>query len=209
MTRQPKAKVFGIGFQKTGTSSLGKALEQNGYSVIDFYGTELPLDELRATYVARGLELARQYDAVQDMPWPLMFRELDQAFPRAKFVLTVRDTDSWYKSMVNHFGTTPTPIRQLTYGEDAPAPVGQEARYREVYEAHSRTVQDYFANRPGDLLVMDLEAGDGWPELGPFLGLASIPQGPFVHANPAAMRQTLGYRLKRRIYQVRRLLRLT
>lgn len=197
-------KVFGIGFQKTGTSSLGEALEHLGYSVIDYFGTTLPLDELRARYVELGLELAQKYDAVQDMPWPLMFRELDQAFPGAKFILTERDADTWYDSMVKHFGETPTPMRQMTYGEDAPAPAGNKERYHEVYLAHNDTVKAYFADRPNDFLILNLEKGDGWRELGAFLNRTDVPEGSFVHANKAEKRKTLGYQLERLKTRVKR-----
>ncbi len=192
-------KIFCIGFQKTGTSSLRDALIQLGYSVTGVFGRDVPLAELRATYVERGLEIAKDFDAVEDMPWPLMFRELDQAFPGAKFILTTRDTDRWYRSIAGHFGADPYHIQQLTYGDDAPAPVGHEARYRSVYEAHNAAVREYFAGRPDDLLEMCLERGDGWAQLGAFLGRSDVPDGPFIHTNSQGQRRTLRYRVVRKL----------
>lgn len=201
-TQTPKTKVFCIGFQKTGTSSMRDALKSLGYSVAGHYGTDLPVEELRERYVEIGLEMAKDYDAVQDMPWALIYRELDAAYPGAKFVYTMRDADNWITSMVKHFETRPSSVRQLTYGEDCPCPQGNEEQYKKVYLAHRAAVLEYFAGRPGDFLVMDLERGDGWAELGAFLGLENVPQGPFVHSNPAEMRDTLSYRfstLKNRV----------
>lgn len=192
-------KVFCIGFQKTGTSSLRDALTKLGYSVTGVFGRVTPLEQLRETFVDRGLEIAQDYDAVEDMPWPIMFRELDHAFPNSKFILTVRDTDRWYASIASHFGSNPNPIQQLVYGEDAPAPVGHEARYREVFEAHNAAVRDYFAERPGDLLEMWLERGDGWAELGAFLGREDVPDGPFVHTNSSKERTSLLNRIRMRL----------
>lgn len=195
----PKRKVFCIGFQKTGTSSLRDALGSLGYDVAGVFGRETPLDELRDTFVQRGLEIAAKHDAVEDMPWPLMFRQLDAAFPGSKFILTLRDTDRWYRSIADHFGANPYHIQQLTYGEDAPAPVGHEARYRQVYEAHNAAVRAYFAERPDDFLEFWPERGDGWPELGEFLGLERVPVAPFVHTNSSRQRRSLYQRIRKRL----------
>jgi hypothetical protein len=188
-----KTKVFCIGFQKTGTTSMDRALQHFGYQVAGLFGLYTPIDELRRTYVETGLDIAAKHDAVQDTPWPLLYRELDAAFPGSRFILTVRDTDSWYKSIASHFVDTPGPLQELTYGEDAPAPLGHEARYRQVYEGHNAAVLDYFKDRPKDFLVMDLQAGDGWEKLCPFIG-EPTPDMPFLHANPAKVRDTLIYR---------------
>ncbi len=196
-----RPKVFCIGFQKTGTSSMREALRTLDYSVTGVFGRDVKLEQLRQTYVEMGLAIAKGYDAVEDMPWPLMFRELDQAFPGSKFVLTVRDVDRWWKSISGHFGDNPYHLQQLTYGDDAPAPVGHEARYREVYSAHNAAVMAYFADRPNDLLVMRLEDGDGWEKLCPFLGVKQ-PDAPFVRTNSSAQRRTLLYRVRNRLVKM-------
>lgn len=171
------------------------ALARLGYRVADYFGNDMSFQDLRDNYVSYGLELAKDYDAVQDMPWPLMYRELDTAFPGSKFIFTARDPDAWYQSMVKHFGSKPSVVRQLTYGEDHPFPEGDEEHYKSVYIDFEKEVLEYFSGRPDDFLVMNLERGDGWAELGAFLRLKDIPQGPFEHSNPAEMRDTLRYRL--------------
>lgn len=195
-------KIFCIGFQKTGTSSVRDALSQIGYSVTGVFGRDVPLHDLKYDYVERGLEIAKQFDAVEDMPWPLMFRELDEAFPGSKFILTMRETDRWYNSIARHFGANPYHIQQLTYGDDAPAPVGHEARYREVYDAHNAAVCAYFADRPDDLLELWLERGHGWAELGAFLGRDDVPHGQFVHTNSNKQRRSFAYRLKAKLIRL-------
>jgi len=194
-------KVFCIGLQKTGTSSMRDALQQLGYRVAGVYGRDKSLEELRQTYVEDGIALARQYDSVEDMPWPLIFRELDAAYPGSKFILTVRETDRWYKSIAGHFGANPYHLQQLTYGDDAPAPVGHEARYREVFEAHNAAVRAHFSERPDDLLIMELEKGDGWSKMGAFLGVP-VPDGPFVRTNTSGQRRTLFNRVRSRLKRI-------
>lgn len=193
-----QSKVFCIGFQKTGTSSIREALRSLGYRVHGVFGRDMKLPDLRRRFVETGLQIAQDHDAVEDMPWPLMFRELDAAFPGSRFILSVRDTDRWYASIAGHFGANPYHIQQLTYGDDAPAPVGHEARYRAVYDAHNDAVMTHFAERPGDLLVMRLEAGDGWGKLCRFLG-EPMPEPPFIHTNSQAQRHTLVNRIRSRL----------
>lgn len=203
MPEKPKQKVFCVGFQKTGTTSLRDALRQMGYKVASVYAGDLPIEEMRRVYLPMGLELAKQFDAVQDMPWPLIFRELDAAFPGSKFILTERDPDRWYRSITGHFGAGISARQQLTYGDDYGTPVGNEAHYREVYLAHNAAVRAYFADRPDDLLIMDLEKGHGWNELAAFLGLENAPSGPFVHSNSVADRQKLSYRARMKLRRLK------
>ena len=132
------------------------------------------------------------------MPWPLMFRELDKAFPGSKFVLSWRETDRWLASICDHFGAHPDVMQQLTYGEDAAAPVGNEARYRAVYDAHNAAVRAYFQERPGDLLEMNLAHGDGWEKLCPFIG-EPTPERPFPRVNTTAARKSLWQRARRKL----------
>lgn len=191
-------KVFCIGFQKTGTTSLEAALRMLGYRVTSIFGQDLALEELKRSYVARGLEIAQTVDAVQDMPWPLMYRELDAAFPGARFILTWRDTDRWLASICDHFGRNPAVLQALTYGPEAAFPVGHEDRYRTVYDRHNADVRAYFRDRPGDLLEMNLSQGDGWEALCGFLG-RPVPEAPFPTSNTAQTRHSLAHRIGRRL----------
>lgn len=194
-----RPKVFCVGFQKTGTTSLYAALTRLGWRTAAVVGRDLTAAELRARAKDLCLETAGRFDAAEDMPWPLFFRELDQSYPGAKFVLTVRDGESWYQSVLAHFGDAPVEMHKFVYGDDAAAPAGRRETYLRVYERHNADVRDYFKNRPDDLLVMDLAAGDGWPQLSAFLGVAA-PDEPFPRRNRRSDRRSLGYRLRRRLH---------
>lgn len=189
-----RAKVVGIGFHKTGTTSLRVALEMLGYRVTGPNWVDDP-DIRRKVYDLAHAELDL-YDAAQDNPWPILFREIDAWYPGTKFVLTIRSTDSWIRSAVNHFGTDTTPMREWIYGPGRPK--GNEQIYVERYEKHNRDVMEYFHDRPDDLLVMDLTRGDGWPQLCSFLR-HSVPQGPFPHANATVRKTTIARRIQRRL----------
>lgn len=175
-----KPKVFCIGFHKTGTTSMEKALKMLGYRVTG--GNWVKEEGIGEVVLERALALVPQYDAFQDNPWPILYQELDRAFPGSKFILTMRPPEKWFASMLKNFGTDRTPMREWIYGVGHPQ--GNEAIYLERYNRHNREVLEYFADRPQDFLLMDLAAGDGWDKLCPFLGLP-MRTDPFPHANTA------------------------
>ncbi|OFW99785.1 MAG: hypothetical protein A3E78_07540 [Alphaproteobacteria bacterium RIFCSPHIGHO2_12_FULL_63_12] len=193
-----RAKIFCIGFQKTGTTSLYAALTTLGYRTAAVVGRDWSAERLAAEGAALCIETMRNFDAAQDMPWPVFFRELDAAYPGSKFILTLRDADRWFSSIEGHFGANAGEMQAFVYGRDAAAPAGNRQRYLDVYARHERDVRAYFADRPGDLLVMDLERGDGWAELCGFLGLA-VPSEPFPVKNRSSDRKTLSFRIRRKI----------
>lgn len=193
-----RPKVFCIGFQKTGTTSLHAALTVLGYKTASVIGRDWTAERLAAEGANACIEAARDFDAAQDMPWPLFFRELDAAFPGSKFILTTRDPDRWFASIEKHFGANEDAMQAFTYGHEAAAPAGNRKRYVERLLQHERDVAAHFAARPNDLLVIDLEAGDGWEKLCGFLG-RTAPREPFPVRNRAADRDTLSFRIRRKV----------
>lgn len=171
-------RVFCIGFQKTGTCSMMAALRTLGYRVAgarhDF------IQAVHDRDIRPIDDLVERFAAFQDNPWPVLFRLLDERYPGSRFILTVRDEDGWYRSILNHFGVFGERLMGFTYGRRNPA--GNEALYRARFRAHNEEVRAYFADRPADFLVMNIREGDGWPELCAFLGVDVI-DGPFPHRN--------------------------
>ena len=174
-------KVFGIGFHKTGTTSLADALTALGYDVIGPNGVNDR--DISTNALPMALALAQDHDAFQDNPWPILFRQMDAAFPGSQFILTVRPIDAWMGSVVRHFGRGSTPMRRWIYGPGSP--IGAEAVYKDRYLRHNAEVMAHFAGRPHDLLVLRITEGEGWERLCPFLG-HDIPDAPFPQSNRAA-----------------------
>ena len=183
-----RTKVFGIGWAKTGTTTLGSCLDILGYR---HQGQDLDLVyDVEAGNLERIFSVVDRFDAFEDWPWILLYKELDRRYPDSKFILTIRDTDKWWRSYRNHVTTRGARpdigrIRRIIYGfEDG---LQHKQAYVDRYERHNAEVLRYFAQRPNDLLVMDWEKGDGWPLLCRFLGKA-IPKEPLPHANVGAYR---------------------
>ena len=173
-------KVFGIGFHKTATTSLGDALRILGYRTIGAVGVFDPDVSRKALELA--LPLAEQYDAFHDNPWCLIYPALDQLFPGSRFILTVRPVQSWIQSAVRHFSGSTTPMRDWIYGVGDAA--GRESHFIERYVEHNREVEEYFKQRPQDLLVLHITEGDGWEKLCQFLA-KPVPADRFPHSGKA------------------------
>ena len=185
--RNEKPRVFCIGWHKTGTSSLGHALVQLGYSVL---GCRLDMvHPLRQNDIDVALELAGQFDALQDVPWAALYAEIDQAFPGSRFILTEREEQSWLRSALHHFDSADIPLHEWLYGEGVMR--GNEQLYLDRYRRHNREVRAYFTNRQDDLLVLDLAEGNAWTELCGFLR-DPVPNRAFPHANkgPQSLKAT-------------------
>jgi len=183
-----QAKIFGIGLNKTGTTTLGECgrllgLRCTGCSPL------LLRDVVRRRDFTRVREAVSRHDLFEDWPWPLIFRELDAMYPGSKFVLTLRESEhAWLESLKSHAMKT-HPVRhsrRLAYGYSYPHRHAQA--HLEFYRRHNDAVREYFRDRPGDLLEVCWERGDGLDKLCNFLGL-DTPDAPLPHANKGSDKQ--------------------
>ncbi len=173
-------KIIGVGFQKTGTSTLREALKILGYRVKD--NTTRPLIPILKGEYDKVLRMIRAYDAVEDTPWYMIYKELDERIPGSKFILTVREKESWYRSVSRQIGTLRNANHEWIYGRGKGLPKDDKANTIKVYTRHNNEVIRYFKDRPGDLLVMDITKGESWKKLCSFLE-RDIPDKPFPVAN--------------------------
>ncbi len=102
-------EVVGVGFGRTGTLSLKAALETLGYGPC-YHMTEVfdkpahaAFWEAAADAKARGEAIDFEkvfsgYEATVDWPGCFFWRELIEAYPEAKVLLTVRDSERWFES---------------------------------------------------------------------------------------------------------------
>jgi hypothetical protein len=176
-------KVFGIGLSRTGTFSLACALGCLGIPTINFPEDQTTFEQLRSGDFS--LRVLNAYAGACDTPVVQYYPQLDKAFPRSKFVLTVRsDTEAWLTS-VEKLWRSISDMEENPYTRFVNTAVYgtwgfSRSRFRWVYETHHRNVLRYFADRPDDLLELDICAGEGWSKLAPFLGL-DPPTVPFPH----------------------------
>jgi hypothetical protein len=173
--------VFGIGLNKTGTTTLGECGKILGYRCIS-HNRKLLEDVVLRNYFENLREVVSQYNFFEDWPWPLVYKELDNLFSGSKFILTVRRNEQiWLKSLKKHSLRTPPKkhSRKLAYGYNYPHK--HEKEHIELYKSHNEDVRAYFRGRENDFLEVCWENGDGWEKLCRFLK-KDIPDVPFPHA---------------------------
>ncbi|MBE9171590.1 hypothetical protein IQ216_00330 [Cyanobium sp. LEGE 06143] len=180
-----RVKVFGIGLNKTGTTTLGVCLSRLGYRHCSF---DLSLLEQVRHGDLNGLRaVVDRHDSFEDWPYPLVFEQLDHLYPGSRFILTRRrSTRAWLRSLQEHSLRTDPAIgsrsRTLAYGW--PYPQLNPRAHLSLYRAHLLRVRHYFRQRPQDLLEVCWEEQASWAPLCSFLG-QPLPGVPFPHANPA------------------------
>ncbi|MGC0416859.1 sulfotransferase family protein [Embleya sp. AB8] len=198
--------VIGVGFGRTGTLSLRIALERLGFGPC-YHWTTLFEEPERVAHWEQVLahhergetppweRVYAGYRAAVDWPTAAFWREVVDAYPLAKVVLTVRDEHDWYESMSR------TIARHVHTGRDAPDArpdevaladriIGRRVFDNRLHErdhaigrhrAHVRAVRAHLA--PERLLVLDVR--EGWAPLCDHLGMA-VPGTPFPHVNRSA-----------------------
>ena len=194
-------EVIGAGYGRTGTLSLQLALEQLGFDPCYHMQTivKRPRHLQAWSKIGQGApvdwhHLLSDYEAAVDFPVSLYWRELMDVYPNAKFVLTVRDSDSWYDSTAETIYQTITlkwlpkvvpPLRlfiqmvnDLIWDGEFNGRFLHRTHAIQTFEQHNTTVQQTI---PHDrLLVFNVK--QGWEPLCNFLHVPN-PQSPFPHAN--------------------------
>jgi hypothetical protein len=186
-TRCQMQRVFGIGLNKTGTTSLYRAVQMLGLRALH-HGPRIEANLDKA--VRRGAPLFRYSrprvrfaHAFFDLA-PIMhnFEFVHGQFPGARFILSTRDLDAWLDSRERHVRRNQ---ERAAAGEYAGTfLVIDRERWTEQWTTHHQRVETYFRHHESDLLTMDVTAGEGWEQLAPFLGVEA-PQQPFPFLNRA------------------------
>ncbi len=200
-----KQKIFVIGRNKTGTTSVGAALRQAGYNVAPQEPAELMLSDWEKRDFRRIVKFCQKYEVFQDIPFSLAYtyQILDYVFPGSKFILTVRDSsEQWFES-VTRFHTkiiaknrlpTVDDLKEFPYiykgwlwaAEQAVYGVNENTLYNRLvyvdqYESHNNQVREYFRRRKGDLLVINLTESNAGEKLGLFLRHKSSIEMPHLN----------------------------
>jgi hypothetical protein len=200
--------VIGAGLPRTGTTSLKAALERLGfgpcYHMFDLLQHPEHVERWRPVMKGESAEWDRVFDgyrAAVDFPAALYWRQLADAYPEAKVILTVRDPHRWHASMQNLFrfrrgfetGEIPAPMRAIAELQPYMDPeikkvlgerwgLGEaidEDYAVEAFTHHTAKVRDAL---PADRLLV-FEVSQGWEPLCAFLGVDAPADEPFPHLN--------------------------
>jgi len=186
-------KVFVIGFHKTVTTSLEHALQYLGYQV---YGGDKHLIEFNNPKELNAyiLNILETWDAVQDMAWPLFYKELYELYPDAKFILTTRETSQWIKSVVKFFASIRFPLHRQIY--NVPCAEGHEQTYIDTYNNHNASVRDFFRHK-SNYIEMEPGRNFDYQTLCEFLEISEVPDIPFPYERNNKKRKLPNYKFYR------------
>ncbi len=136
--------------------------------------------------------LFKQYSACVDTPACLYYEAILQAFPNAKVLLTLRDPDAWFDSLVSlsatleEFRSTAVESPRLAHFLAVTDAVGVKLTQGDLsrenciqaFNKHNRQVQDRI---PDDRLLV-FRVQQGWEPLCEFLQ-QDVPNEAFPHLN--------------------------
>jgi hypothetical protein len=190
-------QVIGAGLGRTGTLSLKLALEHLGFDrcyhmseAIAQIATHADLWIAAAAGEDRWDAIFAGYRSTTDYPGCLYWQELAQRYPQAKIILTTREADKWFESVMAtvmspahraRFEADPKMaefFRAAVFQDDLEACLGQ----REAMIAYfNRWNQQVIDAAPADRLLV-FSARDGWEPLCAFLGVP-VPPEPYPRVN--------------------------
>jgi glycosyltransferase involved in cell wall biosynthesis len=190
-------KIFVVGLHRSGTQSAGQFLREAGLRVCEWVSG---IDGVDYQSKVNGIETARghivdllrpvfeTFDAFKDVPLPVLYRELDAAYPGAKFFAVRRDPTDWVQSVRKHCASRMLdPYERVQYWHylvDRPTSLDavSDGRLLEMHRRHHAALAEHFAGRDNFLLVDlgDLAVGE---KLAAFLG---VPPRVFPHVDAFA-----------------------
>lgn len=196
-------KIFCIGAHKTGTTSLNAAMAKLDYKCFpeEIGYTGLMKDGKIVNTVYDIIDVIKnsdknneKYNFFQDIPFNLFdnYKILDREFKKSKFILTIRDSEEWFKSMIRWIKMGDTvnrkQRRKLIYSYIYRCKVCNinKERIIKVYEDRNKDIIEYFTknDKQDILLIMNLSEGDSWDKLCAFLeSNKDMSNEPFPHEN--------------------------
>lgn len=203
-------RVIGAGLPRTGTLTQKLALEQLGFGPCYHWVNliadldEVALWEAAMDGEAHWDEIFKGHESTVDWPGGYFYRELSEAYPEAKVLLSVREPESWERSFRETIwtmchGDSLMPLLSKARAEVDPrwkrylALVdrmfwGEQGTFSAGHAEPSQLIEQMLAHNeaveravPAERLLV-WEVGEGWEPLCRFLGVEA-PAEPLPHAN--------------------------
>lgn len=194
LLRSNSPKVFGVGLNKTGTTSLKVAMDNLDFKCGDQRIAEKLFQDWKLRNFNQIIEHCKSAQFFQDIPFSLDYTYIlmDHAFPNSKFILTLRnDEEQWYESVVKFHsrkwgknGDIPTKedlissnyiykgwawdVINATFKSPENDPYNKDALIN-YYRQRNYEIQQYFKFRKDDLLILNIAQKGSYQELCEFL----------------------------------------
>jgi len=189
-------RVIGAGYGRTGTMSLKVALERLGfdkcYHMFEVMGHPEHIELWRAVNRGEQIDwgaLFEGYQASVDWPSCNYWREQMAKYPQAKVILSLRDPERWYASVMNTIyptslawrdsgGAQPQMVFELIWDGIFAGRMEDKGYVIGKFLEHNQLVRDTV---PSERLL-EFEASQGWGPLCQFLD-CPIPDEPYPKTN--------------------------
>ena len=202
-------KVFCIGRNKTGTTSLQTFFSRAGFRVAPQWQGEKLIHQSSFSPSDEFWRWVDRYEVFQDAPfsWTWFLPLLMNRYPNALYVLSIRDEEEWFESLINHHyehlklprtasneelkaqmqaDTYIAPgymydahVRQ--YGEPGLEPMYDKAKLLNAFRQHNQQAETLVPD--SQLLELDLANSSSSSLLCEFLGLPPSFGGSMPRAN--------------------------
>lgn len=172
---------------------MGELLTSLGYKLAPQEPAEMMIEDWAKRDFCKLIKFCRKYNAFQDIPFslPYTYQALDKAFPKSKFILTVRSSpdewfDSWLRFTKKRLNLDRAPewsdlendlyrfkgfigkCFMIIFGSTIN--LFDKDEYTRFYTMHNDAIEYYFRFRPHDFLKVNLASANGLEEILSFLG---------------------------------------
>ena len=185
-------KIFCVGFNKTGTTSLHLLFKLWGMKSLHYLYNELSFDD----------DLFAEYQCFTDGEYH-DFKGLDNAFSGSKFILTTRRLDDWLVSRIKHVeyrrSINKTGLMRKEYEQNPKTALNNWINRRIVYY---QEIQQYFSGREDTFIKVNICESKNQKNLiafiASFLNLdpGEVQEFPRVNVSTQRNKQNLIYRFK-------------
>jgi hypothetical protein len=170
--QDPSIKIFQIGFNKCGTTTLHHFFSANGIkslhhdqgklatTIFTNYKTRKKLLSPEYEFYTAFFDMENIYHSPELYVYLELFKELDQQYPGSKFILATRNKDAWLRSRARHETRSGRTYLEVVAAKQQLSKQQVVALWDQQWDRHHQAVLEYFKDRPNDLLVFDIEQDD-------------------------------------------------
>ena len=148
-------KIFQIGFNKCGTTSIHQFLLNNGINSIHWEGGKIADEIIKNQSTKNPLGIYSNFEAFTDFENPYKnyyphlrhYKLLDEKYPNSIFILNTRNVDDWIRSRMNHISPNGEKyvdmFRRVNKIETNEKVI---EIWRKEWDEHISSVNEYFKN---------------------------------------------------------------
>jgi len=200
-------KYFGIGANKTGTSSLRDVFKKANLKPVSLHrhGQQFTSQLWKKEY-GSFLAYTQKFTSFQDAPFSYIripvLKLLQKKYPKAKFILTIRDSEEWFTSLLRWYTSWPGLKKYPTKGknlkftlgycmafdipQDIPTIPSSLKKHKDIfikgYEKRNEEIKTFFKDDANFLVIDVTQEKNRLEKLCFFMEVPNI-EGVFPHTN--------------------------